>query len=626
MTALVPDEDRVADEENEPSQPASVRCVKMKLATFCTAGKRLTSQIDSLVLRTNRLLGEAYAFSNFHILRLLTLNDGELGEGVNAIPKMDRNFFYRCLLAVSVSNAKKSTLGEAFKTSVEEFDKLRSGTSMVKTDVRDWKQLVAELSMVMATMSQNHLIVNIEARLKAYLRWKHPNLKGRWSAIVSAVLFAMKKPLPSLFPNHATQVKCGQAMQVAADLRSILPLKGPKIFATVVHTTLPAYFMMLHDTEAELQRRATENTKIRGARCRKFSILPLKSAYTMSHIPISGQTLLKLLRLAKLVTFDGDGQHITDHHPYWSTHFNLKTVESESRTFRQRIVTDGYAVSIIMDGLSSATPHPAPPSSKQEIENVRVCGVDPGFTDVATVSNNRGNTESYSSREYYHDAYFNHSARRTGRWNEETKEITDTVPDGKTANMARFKSHIRAYLLVLPRLIEHRRTKGYRRMRFLRFVMRQKAIHKICNIIAPAGETTVVGFGDWSGGARSPISRRTSGPLNDIKRELQRMPNVHFMSIDEHLTSVTCHGCKKRLVNMRAMTTKYKKTDGVRDKVTSHSRVHKVLHCSNSVNRSTGRCGTTWNRDVNASKNILHLTIEELNGRARPAHFCRAAR
>ena len=33
--------------------------------------------------------------------------------------------------------------------------------------------------------------------------------------------------------------------------------------------------------------------------------------------------------------------------------------------------------------------------------------------------------------------------------------------------------------------------------------------------------------------------------------------------------------------------------------VVSSNMVHKVLHCHNSV------CGATWNRDVNAAKNIL---------------------
>ena len=635
LTALVPDAERVA-EEDEPSQPATVRAVKMKLATFCTAGKKLTSQIESLALRTNRLLGEAYAFSNFHILRLMTHNAGSLGKGETAIPKIDRSFFYRCLIAVSQSNAMPATLGDAFKTSVEQFDKLRSGTSMVKTDIREWKQLVAELSIIMATMATNHLIVNLEPRLKAYLRWKYPQLKGLWSCIANAVLLEPKKPIPSLFKRYIKRSKCGEAMQIATDLRLTLPLKGKKIFASIAHTTLPTYFTMLKDTEVELARRAAEPVPPPGEkikrlpRCRTFSLLPLKGGYTMSNIPISGPTLLKLLRAAKLTNFKGDGQQITDFTPYWRKHFNLNAVETSTQTFRGCVTTDGYAVSVLINGLSNANP-PSPgafvPPSTEDIKSGKalVNGIDPGFSDVFTATNNQGKTVHYSSAQYYHDAYFNHSARRTKRWNTDTDKLVTAIPSGNTAILSSFKIHVRAYILALPRLLEHRRTKGYRRMRFLRFVMRQKAIKKMCDIIAPPDEITYVGFGDWSGGGRSPISRRTSGPLNAIKRELQSRDNVRFDLTDEHLTSVTCHGCGQRLINMKAKSTKYKNIgDGKKEKYVTHSRVHKVLHCKNSDSRSSGRCGTTWNRDVNASKNILLITIAKLTGVDRPAQFCRA--
>ena len=264
--------------------------------------------------------------------------------------------------------------------------------------------------------------------------------------------------------------------------------------------------------------------------------------------------------------------------------------------------------------------------SVEDAKSALIVGVDPGFTDVVTATDNGGKTVSYSSAQYYHDAYFNHSARRTKRWNADLRELTDQITHGNTARLKNFKAHIRAYLLALPRLLEHRRTMGYRRMRFLRFVMRQKAINKICNLLAPAGKPTYIGFGDWNGGARSPISRRTSGPMNAIKRQLQEMKNVHFDLIDEDLTSVTCHGCHQRLTNMKAKSTNYKKSkDGKRgEKYVTHSRVHKVLHCRNSDNRSSGRCGTTWNRDVNASKNILLIAVKKFTGEGRPMQFCRA--
>ncbi len=62
--------------------------VKMKLATFCK-NPGLHKSIDRLVLDMNRLLGEAYAFANYHVIRVLRATGADA-----TMPRMDRNFFY----------------------------------------------------------------------------------------------------------------------------------------------------------------------------------------------------------------------------------------------------------------------------------------------------------------------------------------------------------------------------------------------------------------------------------------------------------------------------------------------------------------------------------------------------
>ena len=80
--------------------------VKMKLNTFLrtdTNTRRIKAKLNDVVLDGNRLLGEAYAFANFHVGRLL--------EADIDVPVIDRNFYYRCLLAVCDSNCRADTLG-----------------------------------------------------------------------------------------------------------------------------------------------------------------------------------------------------------------------------------------------------------------------------------------------------------------------------------------------------------------------------------------------------------------------------------------------------------------------------------------------------------------------------------
>ena len=92
------------------------------------------------------------------------------------------------------------------------------------------------------------------------------------------------------------------------------------------------------------------------------------------------------------------------------------------------------------------------------------------------------------------------------------------------------------------------------------------------------GKFAVIGFGDWSGGNGSCVSRRATGPLQEIKMELiRRTDQCALLEIDEYKTSITCHCCQQPLSNMKAVTTSVNYRDGV--KTVTRGRVHKVLHC-----------------------------------------------
>jgi hypothetical protein len=165
-------------------------------------------------------------------------------------------------------------------------------------------------------------------------------------------------------------------------------------------------------------------------------------------------------------------------------------------------------------------------------------------------------------------------------------------------------------------------------MRFLRYVMKQKYVKSICDAIAPPGlDAVVVGFGDWSGGSQSCISRKHCGPLEDIKRELRSRKNVWFRMVDEHKTSQIDSETHEPLRNMKAWTTSLRRdANGKMTRRLVYSKVHKVLHCQPNagVRCPTARRQTTWNRDVNASRNILKLLQLEVAGLPRPEVFCRA--
>lgn len=375
---------------------------------------------------------------------------------------------------------------------------------------------------------------------------------------------------------------------------------------------------------------------------RLFSLLPRKSGFTLSYIPISSQFLARILCSSKVEPKARAHDDATKMREYWAKHFNLKAVETSTSKFANRIVTDGVSVSILLDKPSALCPRPECVTNDVLMEwlaaGATASGVDPGVTDVVNTRSaksaagpvdKQGNiptsnekSTSYTSAQYYQDAKFNLSSRRTARWNAQTEDITKKIPCGDTACMDRMVEHAKAYIQHLPMLLAHRSHRGYRNMRFMRYIYKQKAIDAICDLIAPKDSKTIVGFGNWSGVGSTPISRRTCGPLQAVKRRLMERhgTSLLFLSIDEFRTSKLCCCCHKELNNMygKSFNWKTKKTS------VDSRKIHKVLHCKNSMCRQdNGVSGRTWNRDDNASRNILKILLLDIHGMSRPLEFQR---
>lgn len=303
--------------------------VKMKLATVCKS-EHVKRILVAAVKDGNRLLAEGYVFANFHMLRLL--REGE------PIPKVDRNFYYRCLLAVSITNARKSTLGEEFGKSITVFDDLRP-PNQSKVYACDYNQLIADLSIQMATMASNHLWTNVQRRAASYARWKYPALKGTWSLIARAV--SGDEPSPELIAIKAG-AKLASVSQAIADIKEKVPPSITRQARCKAHEMLPFYHRILSDTEAASERAKAEGRKFRG---KAFTILPMKSSFTTSSVPISSAFFKALLKKAGLSSHAGDGRNIPNR-SFWGKHINLNAFETRTRRFDDRIITDGCSVGL----------------------------------------------------------------------------------------------------------------------------------------------------------------------------------------------------------------------------------------------------------------------------------------
>lgn len=108
------------------------------------------------------------------------------------------------------------------------------------------------------------------------------------------------------------------------------------------------------------------------------------------------------------------------------------------------------------------------------------------------------------------------------------------------------------------------------------------------------------------------------GPVARFRDRLKR--HCRVIDIDEFNTSKVCNCCKV----LEAASNKGSLRNMVSEKMVRRTRaittqkIHGVLHCSTSA-----CAGMTVDRDVNASRNILELTLAAMRQEDRPSCFCR---
>ena len=87
------------------------------------------------------------------------------------------------------------------------------------------------------------------------------------------------------------------------------------------------------------------------------------------------------------------------------------------------------------------------------------------------------------------------------------------------------------------------------------------------------------------------VSRKTCGPVQEVKRALGKRNNVLLLDVDEFRTSKLCSHTHKPLSNMKAVSHR-RQPDGTTK--ARHGKIHQVLHCKNSGWHGSCRYGATW--------------------------------
>jgi transposase len=570
---------------------------------------------DQISKTITKIAYESYILANLHILRCLN-------EPV-PLPKPDQNFFYSCCSLVTCSG--RDVGDEQLRLTAEQYRSLRpEGWSI--PDGKYIGRAMNSLAREMATMTKNHIVLNIVSRLCSYIRLKHKSIGNKATA---------QRFIESAFYEK------GILTDDVKEFKEWLVLNP--LHERVVEENMDHFIRKLYDIQ---QFYLTLEPTTKGLKT--FTLLPMKSGYTGTFFMIDPSTLpdiLKLLgrsiqmeilkammervqsesdehgflenRLKAITIFNEEFQSIDAIKDcLWDILFKTTKYDTIRRKFAKVLSTDGYTVTVYMKIPIEENPREFDSiRGLKEEEFDRFVGIDPGYTYVCTAYS--GDTKSDGTSKYtqistgelhhdskvYEERKWMEGQRKRNPWYDDALK---SLPSLKTGNYDAFKRRVKQTLLVAEFLFGFQRRTKFRAWRFKKHRFGQKAMVKGVQKIVGEGvknERILVGYGDWSQ-QDGFLKGREQAPVKKMRR-MMRLQGIKVVSVDEHRTSKCCSGC----------------CTGETEKVKLNGReCHQIIRCRNN------ECNVYWQRDLNASRNIRSVLISMVRMEQRPDQLERKRR
>lgn len=283
----------------------------------------------------------------------------------------------------------------------------------------------------------------------------------------------------------------------------------------------------------------------------------------------------------------------------WDAHFDMWPLCTVNHKFALYLTTDGTQASVHMK--RPAREPPAPPSFPMSLVGKQLLGLDPGrrhfYTAVSdSDSKEHRDVRRCSTGHYYERAGF--TARQ--RWMERRLAAAglqgwqSRIPRHATADLAAQQQRVAYVTERLEELVMHYCSAPWRKKKWSVRVQKQRVLANEVRRLTGGRpkEQVVVAFGDGTGGRGGCIKGSRMPPIKQFRQLLQRFATV--LVIDEFLTSQRCPRCEAQYT----------------------SRVSYAVPVCN-------HCGTHWDRDVAAAKNMLRIARAEAAGLPRPADLRR---
>lgn len=284
----------------------------------------------------------------------------------------------------------------------------------------------------------------------------------------------------------------------------------------------------------------------------------------------------------------------------WQENFKIKSKYlGEKLKFNCMIKTDGVGCTVILYKWMDTNHKKKDNTIVNLPENPQWVGIDPGRKDIFTSCDESGRINKLSNRQYYDKSKFWERTRKMNKLIEDNKidELMKNMPTSKTDcsdNTLLLMNYIFSYKKKIDLYFKIQCTRYIKHNRWRCYIHKHKTLDDACKRILRNKENPVISYGDASfchNNKGHPSSLRG----NWIYHRLKYIHNVTIFYTREYNTSQVCSNChaERRLVGL---CTKY---DIFRSGTKRPNNTHFVRSCTN--------CRMIWNRDVNASRNILNL-------------------
>jgi len=579
-------------QRKEDNKNTDFTCIKSSWKSFCKNNLLADTIVEDILPKINTISFLSYKLLNYHFTRLLEEN--------KPLPEIKQNLFYQACCMVSRLKYTKDTTD-----TTTELYKSFSQMKEYITDAlpaRDYLCLgyITNLNKLQLTMTNNHLKLNFYNRFRKYL-------KLRTGETDNAVVYHWLKDI--------YEVKYDGKNTFILYMREWLKYT-PTEANIVKHSNhfVKIYYSILKEFEKYPDTKGV----------RTFTLLPHKHGFTQSHITICNAGLENTLKyIANELKCANNNiesglnvkKFAENSSDYWKELFNITKYETKNKKFGYTILTDGK--SVVLQMRKPVKPEKtATQYTEQQYDNF--LGIDPGIRALITSYDTNDKVIQVSTREYRHESKMIYACKKRENWYKrwEHYEEWKLIPTIKTSKTSVMKEYFK---YVFPRLrifTEFHIEKGFRNLNFTSYCRSKATLAKICERISGVTKKTkhmktLVGFGDYSQ-QHGLVKSHPTTPILRLKKELRRYCKV--VDIDEYKTSKTCSSCNKEIVLYRNRI--QRKKMGVLEPIAKMTNIHSVIRCKH--NECKLCC---MDRDINASKNILGLLLNQYRGEERPVCF-----